>query len=69
MLVIGLYNDPLDPHIEKGSRGCVLTVVFRFAGPFSPDGKTALSRSLMLVADPVFSEAVSVKRERLFEGQ
>ena len=41
----------------------------QIAGPFSPDGKTALSRSLMLVVDQVFSEAGSVKRERLFEGQ
>ena len=41
MLLIDVYNDPLDPYIEWGSRGCVLNVAFRFAGPFSPDGKTA----------------------------
>ncbi len=31
--------------------------------------KDGLSRSLMHIADQVFSEAVSVKRECLFEGQ
>ena len=41
VLVIPFNDDPLDPSIEKGSRGFVLNDTFRFAGPFSPDGVTA----------------------------